>query len=191
MIHLGVLLFVASLPSEGAGPSCSPTCGCRALEAGSAVYRATRSTRRVAASVDQSQLENSLVEEAQTAAATAVDAVRGLHASCAAPPHSCSNGTRSCACRLRRLLNITVTAQRRLDDAAAGVLFGDSDENVLALSSALPSVLHSSGRVAAELERHGRRQCDSPAQAQHAGQAGAKRHKRSRPRTSSRTEAGP
>ena len=54
------------------------------------------------------------------------------------------------------MLNLTQGVSQRLDDAAAGVLFGDSEENMLKLSGASSNVLHSLSRVATELERLGK-----------------------------------
>ena len=122
------------------------------------------------------QLDSMLLDQAQAAAASAADSMRILHTQCgskkdglcesnySAPVSAMKSGAlllkparRSCRCRLARLFNISATVQGKLDDAAAGVLFGDSEQNVLNLASSLPSVLHGTGRVATELERFARR----------------------------------
>ena len=62
--------------------------------------------------------------------------------------------------------------QRRLDDAAAGVLFGDSEDNMRALSEAAPTVLHQLSRVHGELGRIGRLACAAERAAACGGQGG-------------------
>ena len=161
------MLFMAILGSAVADPrplsmdsSCSSACACRAHESGLAAWRAIRAARRTTTSIDLGGLDTNLLDEASTEFQRVSDGVRTLLADCAPLPSTCSvNATsrRICGCRLPRIANLTLFVTRRLDDAAAGVLFGDSEQNVLNLAAALPTVLRLSQRAAGELERYGRR----------------------------------
>ena len=66
----------------------------------------------------------------------------------------------------------TTNLRTRLDDAAAGVLFGDSEANMQEMITTAPFVLHSIARVGSELERLGRLACGSKGGAGRAGAAG-------------------
>ena len=170
MSHVAGALLIALAAST---QQCTQQeCGCGARSARLAMWQSNKAVRKISNGAEMGSLDNALLDEAQQSLASATDAIRKLHAACSvavAGGERCVNGTtysgleplllrkRSSRCRLPRLLNISHSAQRRLDDAATGVLFGDSSENVLALAAALPAVLHGTSRAASEMERHGRR----------------------------------
>jgi hypothetical protein len=146
---------------------CTAPCTCQADAVSATLMGSHRLLRKTAASFDIGQLDTAIIDEAQTSLSASVDAVRELRSTCGSPPASCGNSSgllprRSCRCRLARLLNITTAVQRRLDDAAANVLFGDSEQNVEAIAAAVPAMAHGTNRVAIELAKYGRR-CDTRA----------------------------
>ena len=114
----------------------------------------------MAVSVEQGALDNLVLDEAQTEVSGSVDFVRSLHFNCGRPLATCNASVttrRSCACRPARLLNVTLSVQRHLDDAAAGVLFGDSEQNMQKLALMAPHLLKQLTRVGGELDRLSKR----------------------------------
>ena len=59
-----------------------------------------------------------------------------------------------CGCKPVRIFNMTNTIVRKLDDLAAGVLFGDSDQNMLKLSDASPGIMQTISKLADGLDRY-------------------------------------
>ena len=157
--------LLAAAPILGVEP-CSRECSCMARASASQLHQTHRAARQLAVGIDRGAFDNQLLENAQTEVGNSVNAIWRLRGKCspAGWVTACNASApvqvrRSCACRPSRLLNITTTVQRRLDDAAAGVLFGDSEQNMLELASATPPVLHALSRVGSELDRLGRLAC--------------------------------
>ena len=160
------VLVVALLGAEGQQPQqkkksaleCAGKCACMSSETAWQMWRTFRVARRMAVSLEQGALDSTSLEEAQTEFSQSIQATRRFRDSCGISGSAACTGSmrKSCGCRPHRLLNVTRTVSRRLDDAAAGVLFGDGEENMLKLSQASSYVLHSLTRVASELDRLGR-----------------------------------
>lgn len=156
LISAGMLVSAAA-PSAVCMPSA--TCCVAGLEAAQHAWRAHRAARRISAAVDAGgQLESQLLDDAQNAAQQVAGSVRALPRAGCLQPYSCvqHNSTRR-QCRVARLTNFTSTAQQHLDDAAAAVLFGDSEDTMLAFANVLPAIIHRQLWAATELERCGRR----------------------------------
>jgi len=154
---------VAIYFTAGRAQPCAPSarCACDSQAAASKAWHGHRTARHVAASVDSGQLEQALLEEAQTSSLQLADAVKGLvDAGCGQIPPACrvvANATRR-PCRLARVANFSQIALQRLEEASAAVLFGDDEDTVQSLANAiLPAVLRRHSWVAAELDRCGRR----------------------------------
>ena len=113
--------------------------------------------------LETGDFDTSALEEVQTSVGTSAETLYRLHAACATRFCNASAPIvlrRSCSCRPAKLLNHTRVVQRRLDDAAAGVLFGDSEANMQELSSTMQQhVLHRLVQIGSELERLGRLAC--------------------------------
>lgn len=148
------------LTAAAAMEACAPACACRSGETAWQMWRTHRAARRMAVSLEQGALDNSWLDNAMQELSTAIGATRQLRDHCSsrqAASTACSYSRRSCYCRPHQLLNVTRTVGRTLDDAAAGVLFGDGEDNMLKLSNTVPYVLRSLSRVASELDRLSRR----------------------------------
>jgi hypothetical protein len=157
MLPLLPLVYIAVAAESS---SCThSSCACAALEISGLLHRTHRAARRLAAGLETGLLDNIYLEEAQSEVGASVDALRRMHLNCGRDRNACAAASiqvrRSCECRPVRLLNTTTNVQHRLDDAAAGVLFGDSDANMLTLTNTLPPVMHGLARVGGELERLG------------------------------------
>ena len=160
---------------------CGHACACTSSETAWQVWRTFKAARRMAVSLEQGALDSTSLEEAQMEFSSSIMSTRRFRDQCGlvgSAASVCANGgstvRKSCGCRPHRLLNVTRTVSRRLDDAAAGVLFGDGEENMLKLSQASSYVLHSLTRVASELERLGK-PCPAAARPQH-GRGGRSRN---------------
>jgi hypothetical protein len=155
---VGVLLAAAATTQES--HECTPAvCSCRALDMAASLKASHKAVRLMAVGVEEGALDNVVLDGAQTAVTASTDALSKLVFTCGQPVSFCNStlaARRSCGCRPRRLLNITLGVQRRLDDAAAGVLFGDSEANMQTLSRTAPHTLHSLTRVGTALSELGR-----------------------------------
>lgn len=163
----------------GAALACTEPCACRAHDTSATVSRAYRAARKLAVSLESSMVDAELLDAVQRELGETVAAVSGLHAGCAPPipvagglcerNTSAPKGRRVCACRLPRLFNLTVAIHRQLDDAALGVLMGDSEQSMeLLTSTTMPYVLHGTSRVVLGLDALGRH-CGSAALAPRRG----------------------
>ena len=164
---------------------------------------AHRNTRRLAVGLETGAFDAAFLDSVQSEIGSAVDALWKWQSICPPLPHAATRCNasapamlrRSCGCRPARLLNVTTSVQRRLDDAAAGVLFGDSEQNMVVLAGTTPVVLHGLSRVGSELERLGRLSCSArisaraaAEQQQAGGAAGAVPSSRRRRRLTQRHE---
>lgn len=180
--HLCAVLFATvAYAATTTGYECTAACACTSNEAAQQLWRSHRAARRMMVGLEQGALDSTSLEEAQSEVTTAIAELRGYRDQCAVQEEhlrtQCNSTTssmalrRSCGCRPHRLLDLTRGISRRLDDAAAGVLFGDGEENMMKLSSASSYMLHSLSRVGSELERLGRA-CNSDSAAAKATDAG-------------------
>ena len=132
------LLIVAAV--QPSGNECAQPCACTSSRTAAEAWKSHRAARRMAVSLEQGAVDSGSLEEAQQELSTAIALIRTFRDQCTNSAASCAGSTaairRSCSCRPHRLLNLTQAVSRRLDDAAAGVLFGDGEENMLKLSSA-------------------------------------------------------
>lgn len=176
-----LILLRAEAPQKNAH-ECNNSCACTSSETAWQVWRTFKAARRLAVSLEQGALDSTSLEEAQTQFSSSIMSTRRFRDQCGlagSAASACANSgsaiRKSCGCKPHRLLNVTRTVSRRLDDAAAGVLFGDGEENMLKLSQASSYVLHSLTRVASELERLGK-PCPGQAHRPQHGRGGRSRN---------------
>ena len=160
LVLLCACLFVSAIavPAE---------CASDAGQASAAVWQSHKTVRKCAVSLEQGALDNMLLDAAQTSVSAALEAVRSFRSKCGHSDNRCNGamaavsamGTKGmrCGCRPLRLMNMTATTARRLDDLAAGVLFGDSEQNMLLLSNAAPEVMDALKLVGEGLDQYQRR----------------------------------
>lgn len=154
---LAALVGFAALAGD-----CSARCACLSDEGGRTLWQAHRAARRTTTSVETGLLDNEALDDTQTRVTASIGAMRRLVDACAQPGSAAACQAPAamrragvCGCRAPRLLNVTVNVQRRLDDAAAGALFGDSEQNMAELALAMGRLVQTTERVAAELDRFG------------------------------------
>ena len=173
-LYMPVMIMAVLAATSGTSHECSQACACQSVDAAWQLWRSHRAARRMAVGLEQGAVDSTSLEEAQNEVSTSINAVRLFRDKCGQKEDAASCSAivrRSCSCRPHRLLNVTRIVSRKLDDAAAGVLFGEGEENMLKLSTASQWVLQSLMRVATELDRLGRT-CMTEA-------AASKRHGRS------------
>lgn len=139
---------------------CSSRCACLSGEASRTFWQTSRAARHTGTSVETGMLDNEALDDTQQRAAAAMSAVTRLFEACGQPSSSAACALPSaarrrkiCGCRATRLMNVTANLQRRLDDSAAGALFGDSEETMTQLATAMAASAALAERVAAELDR--------------------------------------
>ena len=148
LVHLPIILSAVAVPTE---------CTSDAASSANSIWRSHRTVRKMAVSLEQGALDNLLLDAAQTSMAAAADSVRAFRIKCGLANDKCSGVRVRCACRALRFHNMTQATVRRLDDLAAGVLFGDSEQNMLLLTNAAPEVMDSLKHIGEGLEQYERR----------------------------------
>ena len=156
-----LLALVDRAAAQPSSSSCAQACSCRAIDIANMAYKTHRAARALTRALETGLLDTAALEELQTEVGNSAVEMRQWSVACSAPGASCATHEekRSCACRPLRLFNLTTIVQRKLDDAAAGALFGDSDANMAVLTSTTPHILHTMNRVGSEAERIGRIAC--------------------------------
>ena len=148
MLRAVLLLSLLLVSAHGANEACSERCGCLARDTIPHMWHAARVARHTAASVETGMLAQDALEAVQARASDMVQRIGALGGGCAA---------KECGRRLQRLHNQSWVAQRRLDDAAVGALFGDSETNLAQLSIAAQRIVATATRTAKELMVYSKR----------------------------------